>query len=478
MSMKRYMLTLFIMFLISTVSFCQNWNPFNDTLVYYFQDSNSGDYHTLRTEEKTIGVSDTTITFIDNYIPIDTLDHRFLFDQGSVFGKLLEIKGDTLTFNDEVMFLNSMEIGETLPFSVLEETFITYDSIAYTLVFEIMDSVKYYSISDGRSVEQSKNFGFLKFPKQNSELLIEYDLVGIEGVIGMSFNHHNEFFDFEIGDQFFYMVGFGNWIDGDTKTYWKKEKMVVHNKFLIGDLFYYAVSTHGGDEDYLIYPPIYEDNTDFDYPGERVIYCRANDLYYSSWMDYILEDQTKFAFEQLGHRYVLSEEGRLVQTIGDDVLLDSYDTFGWYSPTLSGYGINYRILGDTIAAGTAPDDYYLTYEEGVGLNHFQWNGHEQVLFKYLYAAIKSTDTLGTYDLSIPESELLMDLNVFPNPTTEIIHLPQEIKNILIISSNGKVLMNFQAEQNYLDVRDLPAGKYQLFGIDIEGRRRYSQFIKI
>jgi hypothetical protein len=480
-------LLLFMLLFISSISFAQDWNPYNDTLVYYYQASNTGDYFTQRTREKIVG-DDTVIFFVDNYIPCDTVNYdayggegmEFIYPGlGSVFGDSMYIQVDTFKIDAAVQFVNTMSIGDVLPFSTFSGASIEYISTIDTLIFETADSVRYFAISDGTRIVQSKNFGIVEYPKQDSDSMVVYNLVGIEEVAGVSFNHHNEIFDFEIGDQFFYRVGKGNWWCGDTETYWSNKSMKVYGKFILNGLNYYEVGSYGGDGYYDIYPPIFPENTLFDYPGERMKYCRANDVVSGGVWEYSLVDGEEFVVE-LGHRYLNTVDGRLIHAVGIDSIDEDYETFGWFHHDYQLGGIEYSSYfepgDDGFMYGQTPNTEHAVYEAGFGMRYFEWNGHEQVFYKYLYAAIKSGDTLGDYSLGMEEN-ILHQFNVYPNPSAEIINFDVNLEQIQIFNFIGEQVTfeGYFAER--ISILHLPPGVYVIQGIDQYGTVRRSKFVK-
>lgn len=468
----------------------QNWKPCNDTLVYFYQASNTGDYFTARTKQKIIALEDTTIIFVNNYIPCDSIappglgypEYYFYSNNGSVFGKEIRIKGDTLWLDENLRFVNNMLLGESLPYTA--DLTITYSDISDTILFEIADSVKYYLISDGSRLMQSKNYGIISFPKPFTDSIISYNLVGIEGICGKDFNIHNKIFDFEIGDEFYYRLHQNNWMDVIGPGTTDYGAMRVLHKFLIGDMYYYTVESYGGLWYYSIYPPLHPGNTIYDHPGEQVKFCRASDLFYGYPDDWslgssILWDDWSYR-GNMGFRIDTTDEGNLVQLIGISELdYITYQTFGsnvmdegvceltYYESDDGIYSNLYFPSGGVAAA----------YEEGFGLTHHIYTRVETIVSKDLIGAVVSGDTLGHYfDLGLSEEEL-SEFSVYPNPSNSVINFEFELCQLAIFNSVGELVARYEGSLNQLEIAELSPGIYILEGLDHLGNKYITNFIR-
>lgn len=462
----------------------QNWSIFNDSLTYYYQASNTGDYYTLRIDYLEIGDGDTSVFFVDNYIPNDTvdLDEDFIYYSynGSILGKLLNFGTDTVSIDSNYYLYRSMSLGETRLFCVSDLRDITFISQTDSTLFGIADSVRYYNISDGTQIILSKSFGLLSYPKQNSDFSIQYALVGIEGMVGLNFDHHNQIFDFEIGDRFIYLEKYYFYI-GDSRfdQYTLLNAVDIFNKFLIDGHYHYDVGSYAGDFYYPIYPPIFPENTLFDHPGEQVKYCRANDVYSSERGEidgYFLIDNQKFITDHLGHRYETSPDGNLIQIVGGKAPID-YETFGIPKrmDEMLSEGLHYEESTDSIFKEIFPQTSAI-YEEGYGMTYFYWEGgFNEHLIKRLFGAVISGDTLGMYGLDIPD-EHRASFNFYPNPTTNTVYLESPLSKISIYNSSGELIC-FEEDGSEINVSILADGVYIIQGIDNVGVLRYGKFIK-
>lgn len=476
-----------ITFLITTIYFSlhncygQDWLPFNDTLIYFYRASDTGDYFTLRTKLKTVTGEETKIHFVDNYIVCDTAfaytNPTYYAKNGSILGDSMVVVSDTIWIDNSVRFINNMTLGETLPFSSIESTDITYVSKVDTIIFDVTDSVKYYNISDGTQLIQSKNFGLIYYPKQNLEPLIYYELVGIDHYVGLNFDHHNEIFNFEIGDQFFYTTSYYSVFYEIYES--ERSKMMVLDKYMIDGKFYYDVNIDGSF--HSNYPNDVYGNSPYDYPGERVRYCRGCDGMNSIAYPYVMEEDNEY-IGSLGHGYTTSPEtGNMVQVVGYKDIVDYYTTFeSGNKVELSSFSqyIFYPYSQDVLLAKSDMESSYETiYEEGYGMVRFSGTVFEMGHSKYLRGAIKSGDTLGIINASIVEDELIQ-LNLFPNPTKDILHFTEQFSSIVIIDMTGKQVL-FEDEITYqLAINQLEAGSYLIFGTNLTGERKFGKFAKI
>lgn len=477
--MKHLSLLLLTLFIALNQSFSQDWKPYNHSYIYFYQASNTGDYFTLRHKNIELEDGETLIHFIDNYIPCDTLlgpyEETIYFAQnGSVLGDSMLIINDTTWLDNTIKFVNHMTLGETLPYSSFDGTDITYTGASDTVLFEVSDSVKYYAISDGSELIQSKSFGFIHYPKPHSDSTIFYELVGIENYVGLGFDHHNEIFDFEIGDKFFYRNSyFSVYYDLWGNHY---SSMEILDKYEIEGHYFYDVTLGGGT--YSNFPRNVDGNTDYDYPGEPVRYCRACDVVSGTVYNMVMDENDEYQL-RIGHRYVTNPEtGNIIQLVGFGELDEGYETienFVVNPNSLLKYEFEPYGQDDFLHIG-GWDRYDVIYEAGFGLVKFDASMFEDGYHRRLIGAIKSGDTLGTINASIHE-EHLIDFNTYPNPTTRSINFNENLSSIQIFDISGKQVFYLHDSVNQIDISGLESGSYIINAKDITGRRRVARFVK-
>jgi len=75
-----------------------------------------------------------------------------------------------------------------------------------------------------------------------------------------------------------------------------------------------------------------------------------------------------------------------------------------------------------------------------------------------------------------------DIKIAPNPATDIIRISytKAIKDIRIVAANGQVVLqqSFTREQNAsINIKQLPAGVYNLVLTDMDGKKGAQQIVK-
>ena len=466
---KKYYCLLFILFFVQHAR-AQDWNVFNDSLNYYYSASNTGDQFTLRTKHIEFTETDSVIWFTDNYIPVDTLGDYFFNESGSVWGDSVRFSGDSLWLEGARLFINNQSIGSSWDWSY--DLTITLEFALDTLVLGEPDSIRYYHISDGTHIIQSKNYGWIDFPSFISETDFTYNLKGIEHVIGQQFDSYNLLFDFEIGDVLVYQEHYYHF-DGD---YWEEDYIRYHHvpvfeKEIINGHYFY--------QGFPLYFPFHPDSLQiFNYPGERVVNLRLGGFFeYEFDLSHSQVDDQGYFQNQLGWRLDTSDTGTLVEYVGlSGIYAEDYATFGEiWSAWGTTADLNY--YGNEICEVDPWGGAWCTYEEGFGLTHYSEEGTESYYRIDLLGAIKSGDTLGYfYELDLSENTIPL-IKLHPNPSSEVVYFDTEIQNITIYNCLGKQVMNIPEKTNQLIILDLTAGVYFIKATDIAGNQIGIRFVK-
>ncbi len=83
--------------------------------------------------------------------------------------------------------------------------------------------------------------------------------------------------------------------------------------------------------------------------------------------------------------------------------------------------------------------------------------------------------------AVEENIITRNLEIFPNPTKNDIHLkaniPLSVRSIRLTGLSGRLLLSFDAFQNKISLRSFPRGTYLLFISDKEGNRAVYKIIK-
>lgn len=299
-------------------------------------------------------------------------------------------------------------------------------------------------------------------------------MVGIDHYVGLNFDHHNEIFNFEIGDQFFYRNSFYSGIYEEYETFYTK--MIVLDKYLIDSKFFYDVTINGGH--HFGYPLSIVGNTPYDYPGERVRYCRGCEGQSSFSYPNVMEDGNVYR-ANLGHGYSISPEtGNIVQVIGYKEIADDYRTLS-VKVDLSTYShyVFYPPDHDLLKIADNGTYYKVIYEESFGMVFFSGKAFESSHGQVLVGAIKSGDTLGIVNAFIPEDQLIQ-LILFPNPANEFLYFNEELSSLAIFDLSGKQVLFVDEITYQLAINQLEAGSYLIFGTNLIGERKFGKFAKI
>jgi hypothetical protein len=476
----------------------QNWTAVNDSLIYFYQSSNDSNYFTSRTNDTLYEGGGGEFYFVDNFIPCDDCipsgsEKIFRHRDGSVFGEKMYNSGDTTWFNSTIQFINNQALTSTSPFNLTEGSNITFDSEADSVIFGITDSVRYYSIDDGTQLIQSKSFGIIHWPKQNTDSIVHYKLVGIKDLAGKEFDYHNEVFDFEIGDRFFYEDG-RSWEEFGTYAYRTYlYKLEIMDKYMIdGRWYYYAEASGNGYETHTYggwtipishswsgqYPKLGEDYdfSTYHFPGEQVRFQYTWDLgepHFDEFTDFwtlpyhiLGSDLTEFS-------------GKTVLSVGnlgvDDLDYSSIGTIGGY-----GFTLNYaEIFGSPNLVENPIDSWdntmFWSFEEGLGRNHLLYDLFENPAWNHLIGYIKGADTVGVYDVGI-EAEYAKQLRIYPNPATDKLYLSKPFDDVKIYALNGELVLQIRKEA-VIEIVTIPNGIYVLHATDENGLPYQTKFIK-
>ena len=178
----------------------------------------------------------------------ETLRIQWLVDQDNVFGaKMVILPGGEYQFigtNGEGFIIKTqVPIGSTWFFSGVSVS-ATLDTITLSTFHSITDSVMTISLSNGRTLKLSKNYGlieaytFLPQPSEFSETPYNYSLWGIkEAGVGGNMPGFAEVFDFDIGDEFGRVNQNGAYIYYNTDT--SHSEVIGKASSITGDTLWY-----------------------------------------------------------------------------------------------------------------------------------------------------------------------------------------------------------------------------------------------
>jgi len=117
-----------------------------------------------------------------------------------------------------------------------------------------------------------------------------------------------------------------------------------------------------------------------------------------------------------------------------------------------------RALSDTLKQYGIRHEYVEYYGDHTSMLPFR----VPVGFQFIDKVFK-TNLTRIQKLNIPQKQVV---NVFPNPSNGLVYFdpenPEELKSILVTTSDGKKIKTFNPSQNPMDLSSLPKGAYQIF----------------
>jgi hypothetical protein len=221
-------LTILLLLLLPVVLIGQNWQVVNPEYTYFYSGDDPGLIaHTVKTDSASVAAGhplyylNNTVQFCDTcYDPVPCFNYDFNAyyhsDVQGLFAKEVhQLDNGRYWFFDTVSFVihSKASLNQSWLFDTTHNITAQISSIEWQETFPaVYDSVKTISLSDGREVMLSKNYGILGFPSQN-EPEQSFNLIGMKtqtenvGVIPPGFW---EIFDIEVGDVFQYAGFDGN----------------------------------------------------------------------------------------------------------------------------------------------------------------------------------------------------------------------------------------------------------------------------
>lgn len=474
--MKR--LFTFLLLASSVVSFAQNWSPIlvNEKMNYQHSDS-SYISHTIWVD--TIDVTGTDTTFFLNKIVTDHPNDpsKVLRNQPQfLYTAMIRLDDGYYHFADPGFYIlqTHATINDTWMFDLDNNTTAEVTQLTELIIFDVPDSVKIISLSDGNEIQLSKNFGLLKFP--DFENGGNFELVGIQGTeYGESVPGFWEIFDFEVGDVFQYVgvVGGGGvmYIDSYTKKYTIVSKSVESGliSYLYEGYIKGLIWDIGNPWNSYGYSDIIS--------GE-LVYTVANDLYsnlFPSELTEVVDSWCWLSFDNSSNarcKYYLDTIQTKTKQIGFTYNEDFYEIGellaipNEYNDTLLRY-TNWSfetegVIGMTLKEKLGISTYIAYYFEDE--DHYQLEGY-----------IKDEDTVG---IITPDSILFTKIklnsynqrivNLYPNPTEKYLYIKISNPNstysydIELRNLQGQLVKNekdIQSSHYTLNVADLKAGMY-------------------
>ena len=460
-TMKKTQIIILILFLSINI-FAQNWQPVNKTYIYNYQ-IDTTDYitNTIKVDSVEIIEGDSVFYFNRIMTNCDTCsnneDNYFaLKNQPQFLMREMVKKSDSLfIFQDtsEFIIMPLLKFGQSWIYNEENNISAVISYEGETEIFDIVDSVKTISLSNGKTITISKKFGIIQFYAQTDNY---YTLVGIEG--NTNFGEHLpnfwDFFNYDVGDVF------QKKSSGGENTYVVEtiEKYEILSKNISLDTIRYEVSGWTFTIDFGDYgcpdSSIYELNTTLEYidslqefsnkhPNELANIAKYTDFYNgNSWLNKV---------------EIYKEDGFYVKKIGD---LDYNNANPYYTESFSGSDLLIRNYGIWLIE--------LKCRENLGLD-----------FCYSDLAWEENITMGkvhngdTVGIVYPDSffqNLLkiqelntQNISIFPNPITNgqtlQIKSDEEILTYNIYNISGQKVLSGNINNNKININNLQTGIY-------------------
>ncbi len=247
--MKKYISIFVIMLSFISLS-AQNWQLISSNLKYNYQINDSGFItHQIFADSIEIDGFDT-IFYLNRIVTVyDTSANTQYSIEFKIKNQpqflMRQVRIDTNnvhTFQDTIEFMikTDAHFGNLWTFNAEAEINAVISFEGTENVLEQTDSVKFISLSDGRTIKISKNYGIYYFEQETGDY---YELIGIEGDtnIGEHLPDFWDVFDWEVGDIIQLKSGGSTYGDG----YWYDElckKYTILSKTITNDTLIFNVS--------------------------------------------------------------------------------------------------------------------------------------------------------------------------------------------------------------------------------------------
>ena len=357
-------------------------------------------------------------------------------------------KSDSLyQFQDTIQFsiMPLLKFGQTFVYDENNEinAVISYQGIE--TIFGIEDSIKHISLSNGKIIKISKNFGIIEFQEENSE----YNLVGLKNNIlyGEDILTFKDFFEYEVGDVF--QRYSDDWSSGDDFCIDEiTSKYKINSKFINGDTIRYDISgwkLHyhrcNGNNEYIIAYQFLDMITYID-SLEHFIHKYPNELIDLNYYDGMYGNEimlNRVEYLTLNNRKVI-KSGSFCDEAGE-----SYEDFPFYKE----YSQNSDLLVRNVYGG--PDEIEFKYIESCGESFgcfcFEYGGCDIFVGKIHNGEVIGTVYPDSYfeQYSNIEENKEQGIIIYPNPINknENLKIITDLKfeKYKIIDISGKIILN-------------------------------------
>lgn len=415
--MKKRLLFIGLLSCLSLRSFGQNWTILpTENKLNFLEDGQDIIQNTIWVDSTTTnGV--TTTHHLNRVVTCENPPTDCLRNQAGLLGKEIIVENGQYHFgvNGNLTILPDAPVGTTWLYNSIDNITAEVIAIEEMNVLGTIDSVKTIALSNLETILLSKQWGMLSYPADAAN----YTTVGVDDLdLGETVPDFFDIYDFEVGDIFYYrsnssssQQGSGQ---GGSETRSKRE---ILSKTVFPDRIEYEARILSQTESWFSLPPtisFYDDvvTITFDYSPELI----AN-LYHRDLLVYDDEDYTPNGPFWAIMNTSKDEQGRYTKSVGVQ---------GDWSPDYGG-GFVINPSTETLQEELGPEEFRLTYKEGLGETKFIYSFFEVGAGRELIGYIKDGLEVGEI---IPDDELtsvdeLTSPNAFvlyPNPARDYIRL--------------------------------------------------------
>jgi len=417
---KGFILTFVILSNLSLIS--QNWNPVNPDFKYnYRHDTAQYISNTIYIDSFKIINGDSVfylnriMTACDtcNALPWGQYYYNLKNQPQFLQRKMIRIDEDVWMFDDTARFyLNSgAELGESWVFDSIQNITAQVDQKYLGSIFNMQDSIKRISLSDGRELSISKNYGIIAFDINIGESIY---LEGIEGLdLGVQIPKFHDFFNFQVGDVFQY-YGWAGWATGSGyESVYTHEKMTILNKYVYPDSVRYDIHRMGRK---VYWDTSFPYDTSYFNESGSISFIDSSEHICNKFNNEILRNPDDIIIGEYSH---FTKVGLSLE---DDTLVSKgFGSFQYDNSVFTYQNYPDTSLHEDLLEACCADQYINTYKTGLGETYYDLWIFELEQGRELIGYIKNGDTVGiiiddstltsTYDLMAKAGSF----SIYPNP---------------------------------------------------------------
>ncbi|MDD2564671.1 MAG: T9SS type A sorting domain-containing protein [Salinivirgaceae bacterium] len=462
--MKKLLYTTAFVMSIGIVS-SQNWQPIVYGIEYYYALNNSDQITNVIKVDSVQKVESDSIFYLNRiFTNCDTCtDNEYdafaLKNQPQFLMRKMIKKSDSLfQFSDTIQFSVKplMKYGQMFQYSETPEVNAIVSFEGIETVLEVEDSVKILSLSNGKIVKISKNFGIIYF-QQNDNY---YNLIGIKngnsfGVNPLTFN---DFFEYEVGDVF--QRYSTDWVTADDpSTYRTVTKFSINSKTITGSTIRYEISgwrlhTQPDNDVFGGYSTVANRFSDI------LTYVDSANHFIHSYPNQLIDINDHLGIYEFGSEkllnkaeHILINNRRVIKT--GNFADEAGEQVEWH-PHYSEYSNNSDLL---VRNFYGVDEIELMYIEGCGYNlqywYFEFGGSDTFVGR-----VHNGDTIGSVS---SDRHFEQYASITQNREQKTVVYPNPVKN----NSNLKISTDLHVlEYRLIDISGTLISKGNVIGSEI------------